>query len=1731
MKAIISLLFLGCFLFASEEKSLDNLIEELQSKDVLVRYEAAKAIGEMGPKAEKATLYLVKALADYDGYVYRRSIEALEKIDPNWKTSSEIKRAIPYLVQKTFDPDWRVQHHTSQALDLVNFHGKNSFQSEETVLLLIKILPECYDKSRAKEILSAKDTPGVTKALESRGSLEETIYKLDSQWAKRPEAKKILPRLFSLLSAKEMEKQFYAIKLINRISSKKAIPELIKKTLSSNWHINIAANEVLGRIDPSWEKTTEAKEAIPYLIEIKESGSWYSYSALDLLNKIDPHWEKSFLLGLTNEELMKKLASIEKHFLAKEALAQKEPSWERSPQAKIAIVYLIQALLHDNMDIEDSTIEILEKIDPSWTKSPQAKESVDYLCKELSSSEVKIRFRAAQTLEKIAPVAQRAIPYLIKSLMDEYFVANQAKETLNNIDKNWIKLLETRKLIPNFIMHLVRGESEYALAEEILNKIDPHWVGTLEAKRAVPSIVIFLSDPNSDIRFHAAKTLGKMGKTAIEAVPILKRSWERERSFIIASALSFISSQESPPYLFEALKNIDSCLETVDILSSFRPITPGTIHHLIKALSHQKEEVCSRILQTLTKLDPNWTKSSQAREAIAPLIVNLAILWEYSEESKKLFSSTLETIDPEWIESLEARQSITLLIKALPHYKNAKDYLEKIDKNWAKSSEAKEAIASLVDTLFPEDFLFYDIQAIQSAIQILATIDAQSDEVFPYIIVALSNSKSFEQTMNFFEKLTAGERKYAVDALGKLKPVNEIVPFLTKMLFDPDKSIRSSAQKVLQETYSHWTKLPYAQNAISHLVPALCYENVHEYAKEMLLQINKDWMLSPQTKLTIPSLVVNLVSSNEHTQTTANKLLEQIDKDWLISPLTQKAIPEIIKTLCSDGMSDAFGIFAMMLGAEEKEDPRIFIESVLEKINKDWIQSPEARKTIPYLVAALPNSMGTSYAYTEELLQRIDKNWTKSPEARTALPLLTKLLTSNTSYFGQVVKDVAEKLLLEIDSNWAQAPETQPAIPFLIKSLHSDQQESAIEALGKIGSPAKEAIPKLIEILPSSYYDTDTRKAIIKTLQNMKSATRSVIPELIQTIADSSNQEFNALVFNALEEIQPSWRSSARKIVPQLLKNSISLDKDTRSCALLSLKKIDGEVISLETKKALPYFIKALSSHHKEVRLAALKNIQKLEAISNTTKSEFFDVNSLIPDIVNALPYQDVYSSTKVILLSLDPHWPKSPLSKNATPGLVRNLENHDEDVQKNALEVLHTIDNNWKSSPQIEETLADFSQSIAISNYYIRYRAAKALGIIGKKAQSVTPDLIKALSSSEENLQAHIVESLDKIDSSWRQSDIAKETTIGWVKSLFDLDEKSKAYTAIALKNVDSKWQSLPIAQDIASTLTKKITDLDFPNYDENNVWQKTISTAQIINPKWFQSPSKETTEHLMQFLQDNWPKNEFAAKTLGKMNLPEEALPDLIKSLSHYNDNVKKNIAKALGKMGKREAIPHLIVIFLHYSEEVRLAGSEALNKIDLDWINSPEARKAIPQVMAILSSNGNNENQRLKALKTLQNLKPSREIITNLVQALSTENEDICTAITHFLEKLDKNWKESPEAQKAIPYFIEIISNYYFRSKSSILQSLDILAEIKAKEAIPSLIKVTTKLYYHYKDATGKTLDKIDKQWRESPEVKQTILDLKKSLDENSDNEERREEIMNILKILSPSEESQESETKFK
>ncbi len=320
--------------------------------------------------------------------------------------------------------------------------------------------------------------------------------------------------------------------------------------------------------------------------------------------------------------------------------------------------------------------------------------------------------------------------------------------------------------------------------------------------------------------------------------------------------------------------------------------------------------------------------------------------------------------------------------------------------------------------------------------------------------------------------------------------------------------------------------------------------------------------------------------------------------------------------------------------------------------------------------------------------------------------------------------------------------------------------------------------------------------------------------------------------------------------------------------------------------------------------------------------------------------------------------------SDAAVPALINTLEDSDSNVCRNAAIALGKIGSD-AAVPALLEAL-EHSDSDVCRN------AAIALGKIGSDA--AVPALLEALEHSDSNVCCNAaVNALGEIGSNTA------------IYALLKILEHPNAFVAAEAADVlgeigsdaaisaliNALKHSNPFVRSIAADALGEIdSDVAVPalietlqdyNSDDND----SISMADLIAKIGLDAVVSSliaTLEH-----SDIPISCIFAIEALGEIG-SDAAVPALIEALENSNSNVRWQAAEALGEIGSEAAIPGLIKALEDSDSNLGWRAAEALGKIGSD-VNIPELIKKLKDNNFATANSGDNFNQALTALKTIQ------------------------------------------------------------------------------------------------------------------------------------------------------------------
>jgi HEAT repeat protein len=335
-----------------------------------------------------------------------------------------------------------------------------------------------------------------------------------------------------------------------------------------------------------------------------------------------------------------------------------------------------------------------------------------------------------------------------------------------------------------------------------------------------------------------------------------------------------------------------------------------------------------------------------------------------------------------------------------------------------------------------------------------------------------------------------------------------------------------------------------------------------------------------------------------------------------------------------------------------------------------------------------------------------------------------------------------------------RAPSTQPSraanehIQQLLRELaHPDffQAHKTITALGKLGSAASPAVPRLMVFMGNG--NQIIRRITAETLGKIGPAAAQAIPTLIQALRDP--------------ELAVRWQSAdslgkiGKSAIPELIKAMGHDDVLLRRYSVRAL----GNILPTATAEITPHLIKTMADSEADVREAAASALSNLPepvtpAIQALTRAmqdrnpevrvraewSLCTINSFVPRSLPLLVggLEDRNAQFRMHAASLLAHL--GPKAVAATPALGKALNDSDEQVRSHAAFAL------YKVSGSVEIPLKTL---IFVANhgkdFITKIIAIMAIGNMGRDAASAIPHLLHA-SKNDPSVQSTVEDAIKKI-------------------------------------------------------------------------------------------------------------------------------------------------------------------------------------------------------------------------------------------------------------------------------------------------------------------------------------------------------------------------------------------------
>jgi HEAT repeat protein len=505
-----------------------HLLQALQSRDVQLRWRAARALGLVGD--DKAAEGLRKQVSDADALVRAQSLYALGRL------GSSDEASLAAIVGGLTDADSMVRRAAVSAF----LHVKAD--RAQVMPLIVKtledgdpavVLPALHTLADA----GADVVPALAKALEHK----EARY-----WAclilaeLGPKAKEAVPALQSVLADERPEVRLQALIALGEIGSdaRPAMASVAKAMEDPELSVRYGAAFALGRIGdssatPALEKAVETKD--PFLQQL----------VIWALAKVDPQNAdkmsraiKTLVTGLLHEKQSHRSAAARGLMdLGQDELVSKEidalmprldeEQFERYVTAFASlgprVVPRATEVLADPKRRERG-MRILARV------GPDAASAVPDLVKLLADPDARTRTSALYTLAAIGPKAEPAVGPISQALADrDRDVKLTAAYALARIGP------PAKGAAPTIARWTASDDPLTKLtAVTTLLRIEPQ--NAEYVALAVPTLIDALQDGHEFVRVEAAMTLGELGDAAGSALPALEAARRNRSSAVRAAA-------------------------------------------------------------------------------------------------------------------------------------------------------------------------------------------------------------------------------------------------------------------------------------------------------------------------------------------------------------------------------------------------------------------------------------------------------------------------------------------------------------------------------------------------------------------------------------------------------------------------------------------------------------------------------------------------------------------------------------------------------------------------------------------------------------------------------------------------------------------------------------------------------------------------------------------------------------------------------------------------------------------------------------------------------------------------------------------------------------------------------------------------------------------------------------------------------------------------------------------
>ncbi|MEH2128935.1 HEAT repeat domain-containing protein [Nostoc sp.] len=537
------------------------------------------------------------------------------------------------------------------------------------------------------------------------------------------------------------------------------------------------------------------------------------------------------------------------------------------------------------------------------------------------------------------------------------------------------------------------------------------------------------------------------------------------------------------------------------------------------------------------------------------------------------------------------------------------------------------------------------------------------------------------------------------------------------------------------------------------------------------------------------------------------------------------------------------------------------------------------------------------------------------------------LTEAQMQHFVRAYSEVGDEMLRQLAGRLRELAET-PLFLWMLCEVFNDAKQIPT------------SLGKFFRWFSGEYYKLKENVPIAEGLRNW-------LPELLQHLAfvmmqgdnsielrlTISKQQARNILGTFLQNQVPSSDDSAKRWLENLLRHQlIQLRTDDQiefrhqliqeyyaaECLLLQLNKIGDEKLKkdylnyLKWTEPVALMLGLLADKRQALRVVKLALDVDLNLAARLVGEVKREYQKEIVDLILEL---NIHNLLKVEFLGISP-------SEYAVTFLSNSLQDEDFYVRMRAADALGKIGN--------QEGVSALIKALQDEDSDVRMRAAEALGKIGN--QEAVSALIKALQDEYSDVRMRAAEALGKIGN--------QEGVSALIKALQDeySDVRMRAADALGkIGNQEGVSALIKALQDEYSDVRMRAADalgeignqeavsalINALQHEDSDVRMRAADTLGEIG-------NQEAISALIKFLQDeDSDVRMIAAFALGKIG-NQEAVSALINALQHEDSDVRMIAAFALGKIGNQEAVSALINALQDEDSDVRMIAAFALGEI---------------------------------------------------------------------------------------------------------------------------------------------------------------------------------------------------------